>query len=110
MNATCEVCFGNGSLTTIAAARTPASGQAFPIRRTNASHHLPAGIRFVMVIASSRNPFSADCTTSIVSSRLPHEADWTPSGGFAGYNAWKTIRLGGLDPIVATAPVKVGTR
>jgi len=45
---------GSGSLTTIAAARTPAWGQAFPIRRTIASHHSPAAIRFVMVIASSR--------------------------------------------------------
>jgi len=38
-----------------------------------ASHHVLAAIRFVPVIASSRSPFSADCTMSIVSSRWPHE-------------------------------------
>jgi putative transposase len=43
--------------------------QAFPIRRTIASHYAQAAIRFVMVIASSRRQSSADCTTSTISSR-----------------------------------------
>jgi hypothetical protein len=68
--------FGSGSLTTIAAARTPAWGPAFPTRLTTASHHFPAAIRFVMVIEWWRSRFSADCTTSIVSSRWPHEANF----------------------------------
>jgi hypothetical protein len=67
------VCFGSGSLTTIAAARTRAWGQAFPIRRTTASHHAPVAIGFVMVIGWSRRQSSADCTTSIVSSRWLHD-------------------------------------
>jgi transposase InsO family protein len=48
-------------------------GPGFPSRRPIASHHSRTAIRFVMVIASSRSQFSADCTTSIVSSRWPHE-------------------------------------
>jgi hypothetical protein len=54
--------------TTITVARTPALERAFPTRRAIASRRCPAAIRFVIVIASSRNRFSADCKTSIVSS------------------------------------------
>ena len=48
--------------------------QAFPIRRTIASHHSAAAIRFGKVIASSGSQFSAGCTTSIVSSPWPPES------------------------------------
>lgn len=73
MSATCETCFRSGWLITIAGVRTRVLVQAFPTRRTTASRQCPATIRFAMVIESSRSRFSAGCTTSIVSSRWPHE-------------------------------------
>ena len=55
-------------------------------RIATAWHHSQAAIRFVMVIASSRRQSSADCTTSIVSSR----GRMTPTGAcrefLPGYN------------------------
>jgi integrase-like protein len=72
--------------------RSPAHqpwARAFPTRRAIASRRCPVAIRFVIVIASSRNRFSAECTTSIVSSRWPHD----PAGAPRQFSQGKQLRL-----------------
>src|SRR2546422_11780405 len=52
-------------------------GPGTPDAPRDRSHHSPMAIRSLITIEWSRSRFSADCTTSIVSSRWPHE----PTGG-----------------------------
>src|SRR3989442_6756930 len=52
-------------------------GPGIPDAPRDRSHHSPMAIRSLITIEGSRSRFSADCTTSIVSSRWPHE----PTGG-----------------------------